>query len=212
MPDIAGSIPLKRDIDEVFCQNYIAEGLDFDKAYRTTYEKFMPEKLAAMSEREIKRKTGDVQRRKGVKDRISFLIKERSNVSAARITDEYEEIAMSNIADFVEWTDGSVSLKDSESIDREKARAIKSVKMTQHGVSIEMHDKMGALDRLSRRFSQFSKTEALDVSDDAEEPTLVLFDTSDTKQIEAVDEMKRRADSLEPLAPSDEDAEDSEEA
>ena len=68
-------------------------------------------------------------------------------VKAADIIDEWVRIAFSDITDFVEVKPYGIKLKPAEQMD---GQLVKSIKMGRDGVSIELYDKLKALDNLAR--------------------------------------------------------------
>lgn len=68
-------------------------------------------------------------------------------INAYDIIDAWVRIAFSDMADFVDIYPYSIKLKPADQID---GQLIKSIKSGRDGVSIELHDKMKALDCLSR--------------------------------------------------------------
>lgn len=189
-----GALP--DELSEQFCAHYV-NTLNSAEAFRRTHKPFIPEQLEAMSDHEVARRGGSFMNRKGVKDRIRELMQERSNVSVERVTDEYEEIAFANIKDFAEWSEGELTLIASEDIDERKARAIKSIKQTQYGLAIEMHDKMGALEKLGRRFKKLHRPDKGEGDKDKPTPTLMLFNADDEEQSKAALAMQDRLEEAE---------------
>lgn len=70
------------------------------------------------------------------------------------IVDQYARIAFADITDFVDIKDGRVKLINGEMID---GQLVKSVKKGKDGVSVELYDKMAALQRLERFFEEMPK-------------------------------------------------------
>lgn len=102
-------------------------------------------------------------------------ISTRLEVTAERVVQEYARLAFTNLRDAAEWGDErGLSLVLSEDLDEDTAAAVKSVTV-RHTITnkgkddeavervehkIEMHDKKGALDSLSRHLGLFvDKTE-----------------------------------------------------
>ena len=69
----------------------------------------------------------------------------RQMIAAADIIDEWARIAFSDITDFVNIYPHSISLKPANEMD---GQLVKSIKSGRDGISIELHDKMKALDNL----------------------------------------------------------------
>lgn len=72
---------------------------------------------------------------------------QESMVSAVDIIDAWVRIAFSDITDFVDIYPNSIRLKPAKMID---GQLVKSIKSGRDGISIELHDKMKALDNLAR--------------------------------------------------------------
>lgn len=68
-------------------------------------------------------------------------------VNAVDVLDEWVRIAFSDMTDFVDIFPHSIRLKPSDQVD---GQLIKYIKSGRDGVSIELHDKMKALDNLAR--------------------------------------------------------------
>lgn len=68
-------------------------------------------------------------------------------VRAVDIVDEWVRIAFSDISDFVNIRPNSISLKPATEID---GQLIKTIRSNRDGVTIELHDKMKALDSLAK--------------------------------------------------------------
>lgn len=70
------------------------------------------------------------------------------------ILDQYARMAFADITDFVDVTNGRVKVEDSSKID---GQLVKSIKKGKDGITIEMYDKMSALSKLERFFSEMPK-------------------------------------------------------
>lgn len=68
-------------------------------------------------------------------------------INAADIIDAWIRIAFSDMSDFVEISPYSIKLKPATQID---GQLVKSIKSSRDGVSIELYDKMKALDNLAK--------------------------------------------------------------
>ncbi len=77
------------------------------------------------------------------------------NLSKERVINELIKIAFSDISDFVIWDKGKVILNFSEKISKDKTAAISEVKKTQSGVSIKLHSKIDALDKLCKHLGLY---------------------------------------------------------
>ena len=77
------------------------------------------------------------------------------DMSPAKILGELSRIAFANVADYVQWTEGTTTLNPSLSLTMAQSAAVGEVKQTRDGVSIKMHDKIAALDRLGKHLGLF---------------------------------------------------------
>lgn len=64
-----------------------------------------------------------------------------------RIITELETIAYSRLTDYVEVTNGNVSIKD---ITADKSAAVESIKETRNGIEIKLYNKLTALETLAK--------------------------------------------------------------
>ena len=78
---------------------------------------------------------------------LKVRITQEHMITAMDVLDEWIRIAFSDITDFVEIKPFSIALKRNDEID---GQLVKSIKSGRDGVSIELHDKMRALDNLAR--------------------------------------------------------------
>lgn len=80
---------------------------------------------------------------------LKLRISHESHVNALDIIDHYARIAFADVTDFVKIEKNKVELIDAEKID---GQLVKSVKKGRDGISIEMYDKLAALQKLERYF------------------------------------------------------------
>lgn len=81
---------------------------------------------------------------------LKLRISHETHVNAMDIIDHYARIAFADVTDFVEIEKGKVTLIDADNID---GQLIKTVKKGKNGeVSLEMYDKLAALQKLERYF------------------------------------------------------------
>lgn len=87
----------------------------------------------------------EIERRRAVKS-------EQHNITVDRILMEYENIAFSDISDYVDTSNGKVVVRDlSELTDRQR-RAVSEIKEGKDGVTVKLYSKTSALDSLSKFF------------------------------------------------------------
>lgn len=84
-------------------------------------------------------------------DRIAELIP----AMAARVLEEQLKIALADMADFADWKDGELVLKDSATLDKSLTSLVSEVSQTADGVKIKLHSKDRALDSLIRNLGLF---------------------------------------------------------
>lgn len=84
----------------------------------------------------------------------------RVDITADRVLEEIAKLAFSNINDFVDWSDGAVSIRASAGIDNKKLGAISEVSesATQNGsnIKVKMHDKVRALELAGKHLKLFT--------------------------------------------------------
>ena len=78
-----------------------------------------------------------------------------AEVDVARVVKELSIIGFSDLAEFVTWGENGVVLRDSETLDPVRRRAVVEVSQGQHGVKIKLADKNSALEKLARYLSMF---------------------------------------------------------
>ncbi|MCX7924149.1 MAG: terminase small subunit [Clostridia bacterium] len=100
---------------------------------------------------------------------LKLRISQQSHISALDIIDHYARIAFSNVTDFVKISGNKVELIDAEKID---GQLVKSVKKGRDGISIELYDKIAALQKLERYFDVMPK----DWKEKIEEKKLALME------------------------------------
>lgn len=76
------------------------------------------------------------------------------HVDAMDIIDHYARIAFADITDFVSISGRSVALKDASMID---GQLVQSVRHGKDGITVELYDKMKALDKLEKFFDVMPK-------------------------------------------------------
>jgi len=81
--------------------------------------------------------------------------KKKSMLKRARIINELEIIAYSDIKDFVEIIDGKLNFKNIEHLSRKKTAAVKGISEGKVMTKIELHDKLKALELLGKHHGMF---------------------------------------------------------
>lgn len=78
-----------------------------------------------------------------------------AEVDVARVVQELSIIGFSDLAEFATWSENGIVVKDSETLDPVRRRAVVEVSQGQHGVKIKLADKNSALEKLARYLSMF---------------------------------------------------------
>ena len=80
---------------------------------------------------------------------LKLRVSRESHIDALDVIDHYARIAFADVTDFVKISKNRVELVDADKID---GQLIKSVKKGRDGISVELYDKMSALQKLERYF------------------------------------------------------------
>lgn len=131
-------------------------------------EKYVKNLVSGMSQRQAYKKAFECKKWKNeyidnkasklfknseVRARYNELIERAANravIKAEDILAEYKAIAFSNGADFAEVKDNAVYIKNTDSLDEDKKKAISLIETTKFGINVRTHDKMKALEALSK--------------------------------------------------------------
>jgi phage terminase small subunit len=91
---------------------------------------------------------------------------ERTDTTAERVIEEYKRIAFANMRDFAHWSGQDAGFIDSESLTDEQHACISEVQaeeiqmgaeVVKRKIKVKLHDKLKALDSLSRHLGLFAK-------------------------------------------------------
>lgn len=77
-----------------------------------------------------------------------------AHIDAVDIIDQYTRIAFADITDYVDIKNGRISIKDGDLID---GQVVKAVRRGKDGLSVELIDKLSALEKLERYFEIMPK-------------------------------------------------------
>lgn len=77
------------------------------------------------------------------------------HLEASKILKELSLIAFARITDAVAWNKSGVVITNSEALASDQVAAIAEVRSMKDGVTIKMHDKLAALDKLGRHLGLF---------------------------------------------------------
>lgn len=126
---------------------YLAKGMTQRKAYKKAYG------CVNWKNKSIDNKASKMFQKAEIKARYKELIEKaakRAEIKAEDILAEYKAIAFANGTDFAEVKDNVVRIKDTDSLDEEKKKAISLIETTKFGVNVRTHDKMKALEMLAK--------------------------------------------------------------
>lgn len=162
---------------EKYVKNLVS-GMSQRKAYKKAFD------VKDMSDKNIDCKASKLLKNGEVRARYNELIKkaaDRAVVKAEDIIAEYKAIAFANGTDFAEVKNDIVRIKDTDSLDEEKKKAISLIETTKFGINVRTHDKMKALEMLAKYVGIFDNNG----NDKKEPPTINInvVDNSNLKEI-----------------------------
>lgn len=102
----------------------------------------------------------------------------RTGITQDRVLRELARIAFGDARRLLTWRGSVVVLNDSSTLTDDDAATVAKVKKTRDGVSIEMHDKLRALELIGRHLGTF-KEGAGDGGDDLPMPARVAVERKD---------------------------------
>lgn len=136
---------------ELFAQEYIVDFNATQAAIRAGYNNPNPGSL--------RRQAHDLYHNKQIRARIVELLHERRGeyaVTVTRVVQELARIAFASPLDVLDEFNGArIMYKRLEDIPKKHRAAIKSLKISRAGVSVEFHDKVAALDKLARHLGMY---------------------------------------------------------
>lgn len=89
------------------------------------------------------------ERIKVVLNQIKAVINKSLYLEAHDVLSEYVKIAFADMTDFVEVKEGRISIKDTDKVD---GTLISEIKQGRDGITVKLHDKMKALDKIDKLF------------------------------------------------------------
>ncbi len=131
---------------EKYVKNLVS-GMSQRKAYKKAFD------VKDMSDKNIDCKASKLLKNREVRARYNELIERAANravIKAEDILAEYKAIAFANGTDFAEVKDNTVYIKNTDSLDEDKKKAISLIETTKFGINVRTHDKMKALEALSK--------------------------------------------------------------
>jgi phage terminase small subunit len=142
------------DADEAFCREYL-KNLNASLAYRTVHPR-----VSAGSARSC---GSELLAKPDIQNRLKQLIDIRNTkcgVTGEMVVDELKCLAFHDARKSAKWTSRSVTLKSSDKIDDETARAISEIAETENGLKVKFHSKDRALDLLGKHLGLWDKGSA----------------------------------------------------
>jgi phage terminase small subunit len=85
---------------------------------------------------------------------LKLHISKKCQIDAIDIIEKYARIAFADVTDFVEFSGNKLKLNNSDLID---GQLIKQVKQGKDGITVELYDKLAALEKLERYFDCMPK-------------------------------------------------------
>lgn len=125
----------------LFCEHYVAK-----------HNAVLAAKKAGYSANSVTSVAWRLRQNPDVNRYIAWLklrVSRELHVDALDIVDHYARIAFADVTDFVKIENNKVELIDADKID---GQLVKSVKKGKDGISIELYDKLAALQKLERYF------------------------------------------------------------
>lgn len=145
----------------------------------------------------INNKAYQLLKRDDIRARVKELeerLQKRHDISKDKIVKELKGIVETNVLDYIEvkgeGTDQSIVIKDLNQLTKEQQKSIKSIEPTRDGIKVEFHDKITALDRLSKMFGYDApkKIDATTNGKDIVNQPFVIEVINNAKDIDNVDE------------------------
>jgi phage terminase small subunit len=85
----------------------------------------------------------------------------KTEITAEKVLQEYAKIAFSNMADFVDWTNGSIRIIPSSELTKEQLACVSEISESttkfDTTVKFKLHDKLAALHKLGDHLGLFKK-------------------------------------------------------
>lgn len=157
---------------EKFVRNLVS-GMSQHEAYCNSYN------AKNMQRNTIDRRASELFNKSVIKARYRELIdraNEKVEIKAEDILRELKSIAFSNGADFAEVKNNKIKFKNTSELSDEKKRAISSIRQTREGKSIEIYDKLKAIDMLVKYMKLFD-----DQGNNTSTPKLEIVVTDNSK-------------------------------
>lgn len=135
---------------ELFIQEYLVD-MNATQAYKRAGYAVKNDNVAHASAQRMLR---NATVKKEIERQID-LRKRKLKVTAEDVIDELIKVGFTNITDVVNVKEGFVIAKDTDTLTENQQRAISEIKQTDNGVSIKMHNKLGALKLLGQHLGIF---------------------------------------------------------
>jgi phage terminase small subunit len=141
---------LKNARHEFFAQG-VAEGKSARAAYLAAFQACRKPEAADASAAKLLAKPA-------VRARVDQLIAvaaEKAGVTIDRVVAELARIGFADIRQVVSWGPDGIAVIDSAKISDDAVAAVAEVGKTATGIKVELHDKVGALEKLGRHLGMF---------------------------------------------------------
>lgn len=83
----------------------------------------------------------------------------KTEITIEKVLNEYAKIGFCNMADYADWSEGGVIIKDKAALTRDQMAAISEISETKSKgettVKIKLHDKKGSLDSIAKHLGMF---------------------------------------------------------
>lgn len=83
-------------------------------------------------------------------------LREEVGVRQERIIEELAALAFSDLRNVLEWGPDGITLRSSEKLDEAAAAAVSEVRQTAHGITVKLHSKSDALQKLGQHLGMFT--------------------------------------------------------
>lgn len=149
---------------KLFADEYLID-LNATRAYRAAYPSVKKDETAAAAAARMLR---NVKIQEYISERMQER-QQRTEVTQDMVVKELAAIAFARATDYVTIREGTVYIKDTESLSDNQIRAIAGIKEGANGIEIKLNDKEKALELLGRHLGIWNdkldiKTQAIDDS------------------------------------------------
>lgn len=136
------------DKQKIFVQEYLVDLNATQAAIRAGYSPKNAEQLAYQL---LQKTTVSEALQKAMKRRAA-----RTEISQDMVLRELAAVGFASASDFAVVRNGSVVIRDTSEVDREKLPAVAGYKESKYGLEVKLHDKIRALELIGRHIGMFS--------------------------------------------------------